>query len=67
VGPARIEIKLLEGDVVVHEFTRSTTMHRPDSIKHMLETALGWIQAYQGQVSNEQFLKDAKRVRSLVD
>lgn len=64
-GPARIEVRLLLGDVVVHEFRRSSTMHREDSIKQMLEWAMGWMQAYQGQVSNEQFLKDAERVRNL--
>lgn len=59
-GPARLEIRLLMGEQVVHAFVRSTTMLQPDSIPRLLTSGLGWLQAYSGQASNEQFIMDAE-------
>ena len=61
---ARIRIQLLDGEAVVHEFNRSTTLHLEGGIQRMCEAAMGWLQAYSGQVTNEQWQKDATRVRS---
>lgn len=62
-GPARIEIRTLIGDLVVHEYRRSTTMLKADSVPKMFRDASGWLQAYAVQVSNEQLLMDARRAQ----
>jgi len=58
VGVARIVIQLSEDEVVVHEFRRATTRHDAASISKMLRSAMGWLQAYGDQVSNEQWEAD---------
>jgi hypothetical protein len=58
---ARIEIRVLVDDLVVHEYRRSTTMLQLGSSHKMMDDALGWFQAYAGQVSNDQLLMEARR------
>lgn len=57
----RLRVQLLEGDEVVHEYTRSTT--NPDGITTMLGECMGWMQAYQGAVNARQWANDVARVR----
>lgn len=52
----------MEGDDVVHEFTRSTT--NPDGIDKLLDACMGWMQAYQGAVNGPQWANDVARVRA---
>lgn len=60
---ASILIRLLDGDTVVHEFRRSTTLHEDGSLVRMLGSAMGWMQAYQGQATNDQWRKDVEHAR----
>ena len=62
-GPARILVQLLDGETVVHEYRRATTLHREGGIQRMIEDAMGWMQCYQGQVTNQQWAKDVEHVR----
>jgi len=63
-GPARILVQLLDGDTVVHEYRRATTLHAYAGVQKMIEEAMGWLQAYGGQVTNEQWQQDCERMRS---
>ena len=67
MAAARILVQLLDGETVVHEYQRATTFHREGGIARMIEEAMGWLQCYQGQVTNEQWLKDTERVRNTAD
>lgn len=60
-GPARIVIQLLQGDVVVHEFRRATSQPTSENIRKMTETAAGWMQAWSGQLGDEQWRRDVAR------
>ncbi len=60
---ARIEVTLYDGDTVVHHFTRATSRPEDESLRNMLETALGWLQAYSSQVSSAQWSYDVHRAR----
>lgn len=62
-GPARIEITFYLGDLIVHEYRRSSTMLQEKSLPKMMQDAAGWLGAYAVQVSNRQFLADAKRIK----
>jgi hypothetical protein len=63
VAAASILVRFMDGDTVVHEYRRSTTLHSEGGIQRMAEQAMGWMQAYACQVTNQQWLKDAERAR----
>jgi CBS domain containing-hemolysin-like protein len=62
MAAARIRIQLLDGETVVHEFQRATTLHQHDSLKKLVREALGWMQSYGDQTSIEQWEMDVRRV-----
>lgn len=62
MAPARIVVQLLDGETVVHEYRRTTTLHAQGGVQRMVREAMGWMQAYGDQVTNEQWLADVERV-----
>ena len=57
----RLVIRLYDDDLLVHEFTRSTT--NVEGIPRMLGSAMGWMQAYGAVVNVPQWAADVNRVR----
>jgi hypothetical protein len=62
-GPARLRVQILRENLVVHEFTRSTSQPTADGVRKMLGAALGWMQAYQGALNEGQWQADVERAR----
>lgn len=63
-GPARIVVQVLDGDVVVHEFRRATSVPTAEGVQRMADAALGWLQCWSGQLSDAQWRADAARARA---
>jgi hypothetical protein len=63
-GPARLRVQVTVGDVVVHEFTRSTAQPTADGVRRMLGAGLGWVQAYQAALNEGQWQADVARARA---
>jgi hypothetical protein len=64
MSAARIRIQILDGDTVVHEFTRATARPTADGIRKMTEAAMGWMQAWSGQLGEEQWAADVEKARA---
>jgi hypothetical protein len=62
-GPARLRVQILRENLVVHEFTRSTSQPTADGVRRMLGAGLGWMQAYQGALNEGQWQADVARAR----
>lgn len=60
-GPARIVVQVLEGDVVVHEFRRATSVPTAEGVQRMAGAAAGWLQCWAGQLSDGQWQADVTR------
>jgi hypothetical protein len=63
VAVASIVVQLRDGDTVVHEFHRATSQPTAVGIRKMTDSAMGWLQAWSGQLSDEQWKVDAERAR----
>lgn len=63
MGVARLLIQVLDDDLVVHEFRRSTSQPTGSGVHKMLGQALGWMQAYQGAVNDEQWIMDVNKAK----
>ena len=64
MAAARLVITLYDGDTIVHEFSRSTSQPTAAGIQRMLGAGLGWMQAYQGAINDQQWAADAARARA---
>jgi hypothetical protein len=62
-GPARLVVQVWHGDVVVHEFSRSTAQPTASSVRKMADSALGWLQAWSGQLADAQWAADVAKAR----
>jgi hypothetical protein len=60
-GPGRLRVQVLVGDLVVHEFSRSTSRPSADGVRRMSDAALGWLQAWSGQLAEDQWQADVRR------
>jgi hypothetical protein len=60
-GPARLRVQILRENLVVHEFTRSTSQPTAEGVRRMLGAGLGWMQAYQGALNEDQWRADVTR------
>lgn len=60
-GPARLRVQVLQGDLVVHEFSRSTAQPSARGITAMTGSALAWLQCWSGQLSDAQWAADVRR------
>jgi hypothetical protein len=63
-GPARLRVQILRENLVVHEFTRSTSQPTADGVARMLGAALGWMQAYQGALNEGQWQADVTKAQT---
>lgn len=64
MAAARLTIVLTDGDLVVHEFRRSTAVPSAAGIVRMLEAGQGWLQAYAGAINEEQWAADVRRAEA---
>jgi hypothetical protein len=60
-GPARLVIQVRQGELVVHEFVRSTAQPSAVGIVRMLDAAMGWLQTYAAAVNDAQWANDVVR------
>lgn len=65
MAAARLLIQLLDGASVVHEYSRSTSQPSAEAIQKMLASGMGWMQAYQGAINEEQWQHDVARAKEL--
>jgi hypothetical protein len=63
-GPARLVVQVLQGDLVVHEFSRSTAQPTAAGIRRMSDAALGWLQCWSGQLADNQWVADVQRAEA---
>lgn len=62
-GPARLVVQVWHGDVIAHEFSRSTSQPTAAGVQTMCNAALGWLQAWSGQLSEDRWQADVVRAR----
>lgn len=58
----RLHVTLTVDDLPVHEWTRASTNNSAAGVAAMLGAMLGWGQAYQGALNEQQWQNDLKRV-----
>lgn len=61
MGVARIQIRFLDDELVVHEWTRVTSRPTTDGLQKLAAEALGWLQAYGSQLDHAQWQQDKRR------
>lgn len=63
-GSAELRVQVMVGGVVVHEFVRSTSQPTAEGVRRMSNAALGWLQAWSGQLGDAQLQADVVRARA---
>lgn len=61
---ARIVVQVLDGDTVVHEYRRATSQPNASNVSKMCTAAMGWLQAWSGVLSEDQWRQEAERARA---
>jgi hypothetical protein len=62
-GPAKLRVQFLVGDTVVHEFVRTTAQPTAFGVRKMTWAAMSWLQAWGGQLADDQLLADVQKAR----
>lgn len=65
MAAARLLIQLLDGDTVVHEYSRSTSQPCAESIQKLLGGGMGWMQSYYAAINDQQWQHDVARAEQL--